>query len=227
MKRDALSNQLITFTRCFYQTLPVEYRDLPPAALDQTCLFQLPSRIRDGWPVDTQHFGEEIVGNRQRDVVTAVTHHEEPTSEPLLEAVGAIAGDRHQDLFKKGLDVSIHEIPERRHRPHGPCERGPRHLCCAARDLDQKPDGGTPGTKDGLHTAATLTADRCHFYDTAVRINRNYRNDPAIGEEDILERTVSVQENLRALAANVFKVRHEPREIPGWQGKQEPIAGPI
>jgi hypothetical protein len=40
-----------------------------------------------------------------------------------------------------------------------------------------------------------------------------------MGEEDMVERTISVHENLIALAANVFKLRHESFEIAEWQGK--------
>ena len=43
----------------------------------------------------------------------------------------------------------------------------------------------------------------------------------------MVERTIGVQENLPALAANVLKLRHESLEITGWQGKQKPIEGPI
>jgi hypothetical protein len=93
--------------------------------------------------------------------------------------------------------------------------------------LDQKSGGGTLGTEDSLHPAATLPTDRCHLNDAAVRINRHYRYDTAIREEYVVERTINVQQNLHAFAANLFKLRHEPLEIAGWQGKQKPIAGPI
>ena len=43
----------------------------------------------------------------------------------------------------------------------------------------------------------------------------------------MVERTISVHENLLALAANVFKLWHESLEIAGRQGEQKPIAGPI
>jgi hypothetical protein len=43
----------------------------------------------------------------------------------------------------------------------------------------------------------------------------------------MVERTVSVHENLRALAANVFKLRHKPLEIARGQSEQKPIAGPF
>ena len=46
--------------------------------------------------------------------------------------------------------------------------------------------------EDGLHTCATLPTDRCHFNDTAVRINRHHRDDTAVGEEYMVERTISV-----------------------------------
>jgi hypothetical protein len=79
VKSDARSDQLITFTRCLNEALPIEYRDLPSAAHNQTGIFQLPGSICDGWPLDTQHFGEQILSDLQCVVVTAVTHHEQPT----------------------------------------------------------------------------------------------------------------------------------------------------
>lgn len=75
----ALVGQLITFTRCLHEALPIEYRDLPSAARNQTGTFQLPGGIRDGWPLDTQHFGEQVLGDRQGVIVIAVSHHEQPT----------------------------------------------------------------------------------------------------------------------------------------------------
>jgi hypothetical protein len=42
----------------------------------------------------------------------------------------------------------------------------------------------------------------------------------------MVKRTIRVHEDLRALAAYLFKLRHKPLEIAGWQGKQKPIAGP-
>jgi hypothetical protein len=52
---------------------------LPSAARDQTSAFQLPGSVRDGWPLDTQHFREQALSDWQRVIVTAVTHHEQPT----------------------------------------------------------------------------------------------------------------------------------------------------
>jgi hypothetical protein len=63
----------------FGEALPIKYRDLPAPALDQTCAFQFSGRIRDGRPLNTQHFGEKTLSDRQRVPVTAVTHHEQPT----------------------------------------------------------------------------------------------------------------------------------------------------
>ena len=115
MKSEARPNQLITFARCLRKAPPVNYPDLPPAAFDQTGTFELAGGIRDGWPLDTQHFGEQALSDRERVTVTAVTHHEQPTRQPLPEAVRTVARDRHHDLFEKGLDVSVHETSERRH----------------------------------------------------------------------------------------------------------------
>src|ERR1700736_1669938 len=91
VKSDARPDQLITFTRCLDQTLPIEYRDLPSAARNQTGTFQLPGRIRDGWPLDTQHLREQALSDRQCVIVTAVTLQEEPPRQPLLEAVRTVA----------------------------------------------------------------------------------------------------------------------------------------
>jgi hypothetical protein len=53
VKSDARFDQLITFARFFGEALPKD-RDLPEAALNQTCAFQLTGSIRDGWPLNTQ-----------------------------------------------------------------------------------------------------------------------------------------------------------------------------
>lgn len=71
---------------------------------------------------------------------------------------------------------------------HGSRKRHARHPCGASRDLNQQLDRGTLGTEDGLYTRAALPSDRCHLNDMAVRVNRKYRGDPPIGEEDIVER---------------------------------------
>jgi hypothetical protein len=43
----------------------------------------------------------------------------------------------------------------------------------------------------------------------------------------MVERTVSIHWDLLALAANVFKLRHEALEIAGRLSEQKPIAWPI
>jgi hypothetical protein len=63
VKSEARSNQLITFTRFFSEALSIKYRDLPKAALNQTCVFQLAGSIRDRRPLNTQHFGEKALGD--------------------------------------------------------------------------------------------------------------------------------------------------------------------
>ena len=84
----------VTGSRCprwFGEALPIKYRDLPAAPLNQTCAFQLSGGIRDGWPLNTQHFGEKVLGDRQFVPVTAIPHREQPTRQPLLEAVRTVA----------------------------------------------------------------------------------------------------------------------------------------
>jgi hypothetical protein len=43
----------------------------------------------------------------------------------------------------------------------------------------------------------------------------------------MVERAIGVHQDLRALAADLFKLRHKPIEIAGGQREQQPIAGPI
>jgi hypothetical protein len=78
VKSDARPNQLIAFTGFLYETLSINYRDLPSTVLNRTCTFQLTDGMRDGWPLNTQHFGEQVLSDRERVLVTAVTHHEQP-----------------------------------------------------------------------------------------------------------------------------------------------------
>jgi hypothetical protein len=42
----------------------------------------------------------------------------------------------------------------------------------------------------------------------------------------MVERAISVHQDLLALALNVFKFWQKPPEIGGWQGEQEPVARP-
>jgi hypothetical protein len=100
-------------------------------------------------------------------------------------------------------------------------------LTSGPRDLDEKLDRGAPGPEDGLHIGETLPSDRCHLNNAAVRINRHHRDHAAIGEEHMVERAIRVHQDLRALAANLFKLRHKPIEIARRQREQQPIARPI
>jgi hypothetical protein len=79
VKSEMRPDQLITFTRCLREALPIKYRDLSSAAFNQASTFQLPGSIRDGWPLETQPFGEQALSDRERVTVTTVTHHEKPT----------------------------------------------------------------------------------------------------------------------------------------------------
>jgi len=219
--------QLIAFARCRHEARPIEKRDLPSAALDQTGTFQLAGSIGDAWPLNTQHFGKQGLADLQNVVVAAITHHQQPPRQPLLEAVRAVTRYRHQDLFEKSLGIGIHEIVEGGYRLHGAGERRARHLCPGPRDLNEKPHGGTGGTEDGLHRSAALPADRRRLDDGAIRIDRHHRDDTTVGEEYVVERTIRIHQDLLAFAANLFELRHKLLEIGGWQGKQKTIGRPI
>jgi hypothetical protein len=90
MKSDALADQLVTFARGLRQALPVNDRDLPAATLNQSRAFQLPGCVRDGGPLRTQHFCENILRNQESVIVATVTQHEEPARQPLPKAVAPL-----------------------------------------------------------------------------------------------------------------------------------------
>jgi len=70
VKSEACPNQLITFTRFFDEALPIKYRDLSAAALNQTRAFQLSGGNRNSRPVNAQHFGEKVLGDQQFVFIT-------------------------------------------------------------------------------------------------------------------------------------------------------------
>ena len=63
VRSDARPDQLITFARFRNEALPIKYRDLLSAACNQTGAFKLPGSIRDRCPMDTQHFGEQVLSD--------------------------------------------------------------------------------------------------------------------------------------------------------------------
>jgi hypothetical protein len=79
MKSQTCPDQLITFTRGRLETRSIKYRDLPAAASNQAAALQLPGSVCERWPLNTQHFREQALGDLQRVIVTAVTHHQQPT----------------------------------------------------------------------------------------------------------------------------------------------------
>jgi hypothetical protein len=105
-------------------------------------------------------------------------------------------------------------------------ERCPQELCGASRDLNEEPSRGSLGTEDGLHSRATLSPDRCHLDDAAVRINLHHRHDVAVWEIDVVKRTIRIGEDLLPSARNVGELREKLLEIVRWQGEQEPVLGP-
>ena len=79
MRTDALPDQPITFARCRLEAFPIDYCDLSSTALNQTGAFKFMYSVRDGRPLDPQHFGKQALSDLQRVIVTAVSHHEQPT----------------------------------------------------------------------------------------------------------------------------------------------------
>ena len=100
MKSDARPDQLIAFTRRLHEARPIKDRDLPPAALNQTSTLQLSGGIRDGWPLDTQHFGEQVLNNSR---VTADIVSELRTLKRRTEKAIYIFGSGMRSLLPEGV----------------------------------------------------------------------------------------------------------------------------
>jgi hypothetical protein len=79
VKSEARPNQLIAFARCLGETLPIKDRDLLARLRNQPDALKLPDGIGDGRPLDTQHFGEQALSNKESVTVIAIAHHEQPT----------------------------------------------------------------------------------------------------------------------------------------------------
>ena len=105
MVSDAGADELVTLAGRRHEALSLDERDPFSTALNQTGLLQFPRGIRDGWPLNTEHFSEYVLRDEQRVIVAAVAHHQQPTRKSLLKAMGTIAGNRHHDLLEKGLNV--------------------------------------------------------------------------------------------------------------------------
>jgi hypothetical protein len=93
--------------------------------------------------------------------------------------------------------------------------------------LDKQSHRGLFLPEEGLESCATLSANRRHFDNTAVRINRHDRYDATIWKKNIIERAIGVHQDLTVLAGNLFELRHQPLEIAGWERKQKSVLRPI
>jgi hypothetical protein len=120
MMRNARSSDLITFARHTHETLPIKYPHLPSPALDQICMLELTGSDADGWPVDRQHFRQQILRDGKCIVVAAVPHHEEPTREPFLGAVCTAARRGYHHLLEKGVKINVHQTSKRGQLRHPP-----------------------------------------------------------------------------------------------------------
>jgi hypothetical protein len=75
-------------------------------------------------------------------------------------------------------------------------------------------------------TPCTPAQHGCHLNDPAVGVNGDHGDDTAVWEEDMFERTVSVDQELFALTADVLQLWHELLEVAGRQGEQKAVARP-
>jgi hypothetical protein len=94
VKSESRPDHQITFARSFHEALPIKHRDCrrpraikPARSISRAALVTVglwtpsisASSFGDGWPLDTQHFGEQVMSYQQCVIVTAITHHEQPT----------------------------------------------------------------------------------------------------------------------------------------------------
>ena len=75
------------------------------AITDETSLLQSAGRKRHAGTTDTQHFGEELLGERNVIVAEQIIASKQPAREPCLQCVGGIAGCRLLCLRQNKLPV--------------------------------------------------------------------------------------------------------------------------
>jgi hypothetical protein len=102
VESDARPDQLIISTRFLRESLLIKYPDLPSAARNQTGTFQLPGSIRDGLPLDTQHFGEQVQRRaRSAGITTRVGNH-------TFRATGVTAYLKNGGTLEKAAQMANH-----------------------------------------------------------------------------------------------------------------------
>ena len=75
----------------------------------------------------------------------------------------------------------------------------------------------------------TIKSIRDTFHDIMEELDEQvvFRVDEQRLKADIIERAIGVHQDLTVLARNLFKLRHQPLEIAGWERQQEAILRPI
>jgi hypothetical protein len=91
MMSEARSDELVTLTRSRQEALAIDDGHLLAAALDQPCIFQLTSSVRDRRPLYAEHFGEQILRDQQCVIVVALSHHQQPARQSLFQIVRTVA----------------------------------------------------------------------------------------------------------------------------------------
>src|SRR5215831_15309543 len=132
MLSDAQADQLIALARYLDETVAIENDDALAAYLDQPGTVKCLHRIGHRWPVHTQHFREQVLRDRQRVLIVTVAHHQQPSGEPLVDAMGSIARGGDQHLLQERMHMRKHQGSERRQLFHGPCEGNARNARCGA-----------------------------------------------------------------------------------------------
>src|SRR4051794_17816188 len=97
------ANSAVTFTSHLFETGPVGHGDDSSVLPDQPCRLERPQHHADGGPLNPQHFGQELVGQRQVVLIDLVMGAQNPAAAAGLHGVDSIASYSLESLGEQCL----------------------------------------------------------------------------------------------------------------------------
>src|SRR5664279_1073413 len=99
-------------TRPRKQSIAIGDADLPTGVTDQPRVLELAHRDREGRTLDTDHLGQELLGDLEWRLVDTLVHLKEPARRPLIEPVDPVAKNQLGHRDHHDLRVSLEERDE-------------------------------------------------------------------------------------------------------------------
>src|SRR6267143_6394641 len=219
--RSRLGNQLalpdpdrpVAFARRLFESGAIRDRDVSAAVRDQARLLQDSHRHCHARPANSQHLGEEFLGQIKAVAANPVLRHEQPPRATLLDDMKSVAGGGLRYRLEGELAVAMQQAPEVRELPRqiaeitgGESERRPRDLAAAFvfRSLDFMKNG---------NPRKSVVADR-HRLDLVPVFHHGDERDHAVFRKmNVLELVSRLEEALFRLHLVALAALHQSSEL--------------